>query len=196
MIIYNKKTDQTHIALGFKGFSRFHPEYVVQEIIGVLMGGGMSSRLFTEVREKRGLAYRINTGVSSYKEIGDFGTYAGISNNKVVPALEIILSEHKRLTNEAVEEKELIKIKDYIKGKTAIGLEASDAQASYYADQELLENKIETIEARLKKLDAVTAEDIQRVSKIIFTPENLNVALIGPFESEDENIKKAVESFK
>ncbi|MFH1769850.1 MAG: pitrilysin family protein [Parcubacteria group bacterium] len=193
--IFHKKTDQTHLNLGFKAYNRSHPKFHVQEVTSVLLGAGMSSRLFTEVREKRGLAYRVNAGVSSYIEVGDFITQAGITNEKIVPAIEVILNEYKKLTEESVLEKELRKTKDYIKGKTAIGLEASDAQASYYADQELLENKIETVEEKLEKFDSVTSEEIQTMAKDVFQPKNLNVALIGPFKDDDEKIARVVKEW-
>lgn len=190
--IFHKKTDQTHLNLGFKGYSRMHPKYEVMEVISVLLGGGMSSRLFTEVREKRGLAYRVNAGTSSYEEVGDLTTMAGLTNEKLIPAIEVIVAEHNRLKTEKVSEKELTKTKDYIKGKFLIGLESSDTQASYYADQELLEKKILTPDEKLAKINAVTSDDIMEAAQELFVPSRFNVALIGPFKVTDSAVKKVV----
>ena len=193
--IFHKKTDQTHINLGFRAFSYLNPDYPVLEVMSVIMGGGMSSRLFTEVREKRGLAYRIHTGVSAYNETGDFTTSAGLNNANIIPALNVILDEYKKLTKEPISAKELAKAKDYIKGTVAIGLEASDDQASFYADQDLLEKRILTIEERLARIDAVNSEDILRVAQEIIKPSGLNLALIGPFDPDHKEIRDVLESF-
>ncbi len=190
--IFYKPTEQTHIQLGFRAYSRFHPMADTLDVIGTILGGGMSSRLFVEVREKRGLAYRISAGSSEYNETGDFTTSAGLNNDKLIEALKIITHEHRRLIDEPVSAKELTKIKDYIKGKFAIGLEPSDAQASFYGEQELLENKVLTPEERLAKIDAVTVEQIQQVATELFRPERMNLALIGPFKEGDANISKCL----
>lgn len=194
--LFPKATEQTHINIGFRGYSRFHPRYDVLEVMAILLGGGMSSRLFVEIREKRGLAYRISTGASSYAETGDFVTSAGLNNQSIIPALEIILAEHHKLVDEPVSAKELLKTKDYIKGKFAIGLELSDAQASFYAEQELLERRILTPEERLAKIDAVTAEEIQEVAREIFTPARLNLALIGPHGGRDDAVREVLGAFQ
>lgn len=193
--IFHKKTEQTHINIGFRSYSRFHPLYEALEMLATILGGGMSSRLFVEVRERRGLAYRIGSAAGSYEETGDFVTSAGISNAHVQEALEIILREHKKLITQAITEKELKKTKDYIKGKFVIGLEPSDAQASFYGEQELLEHRLLSPEECLAKYDAVTIEQIQQAASEIFLPERLNLALVGPFETEDEHIRKVLETW-
>jgi predicted Zn-dependent peptidase len=155
----------------------------------------MSSRLFVEVREKRGLAYRIGTGTAAYDETGDFSTSAGLTSVHLVEALDIILAEHRRLLHEKVLESELKRIKDYIKGKFAIGLELSEAQASYYAEQELLEHHIFTPHERLARFEAVTVDELQEVAREVFRPDKLNVALVGPVDHEDEAIKDLLTSY-
>ncbi|MBI4160379.1 MAG: insulinase family protein [Candidatus Yanofskybacteria bacterium] len=185
-----KKTDQSHISLGFRAYSRFHPKYEALSLLAAILGGGMSSRLFIEVRERRGLAYRIGTGISAYNEIGDITTSAGLNNDKLMDGLGVILEEHKKMILEKVTEKELGRVKDQIRGSFVIGLETSDSLASFYGEQELLEHKIETPEERLAKITAVTADDIMGVARDIFRPEWLNLALIGPFEEREERILK------
>jgi len=191
--LFHKKVEQVNVNFGFRALSRFHPDYEALEVMSAVLGGGMSSRLFVEVREKRGWAYRIGCGATAYHETGDFTTAAGLSTDKLIPALEIIVAEHKRLLEEPVSARELTKIKDYIKGKFAIGLELSDAQASFYGEQELLEEKVMTPEEKLAKIDAVTSENIQAVAKEIFRPERLNLAVIGPDTVKEDDLRKIIE---
>lgn len=191
-----KKTDQSHVNIGFRAYSRFHPKFEAISVLGAILGGGMSSRLFVEIREKRGLAYRISTGVNAYNETGDFTTHAGLNNDQLIEGLKVILDEHKKLTKERVTEKELKRVKDQVSGLMVIGLEPSDAVASFYAEQELLEHKIETPEQRLAKITAVTADDIMEVAKDIFRPERLNLALIGPFEGHDKKVAEVINEWR
>lgn len=193
--IFHKATDQVHINIGFRAYSRFHPKYEALEVLAHILGGGMSSRLFVEVREKRGLAYRVNTSATAYSETGDVTTYAGLNTENLKSALEIILKEHKRLTEEPVSDQELTRVKEFIKGRFAIGLETSDEQASFYGEQELLENKILTPEERLNRILAVTKEDIMAVAVEIFRPERLNLAIVGPLEDNNLEIKEVLRSW-
>lgn len=190
-----KKTDQTHIALGFCGYSRFHPKYEALQLLSIILGGGMSSRLFIEVREKKGLAYRIRSGTTSYNETGDFITYAGLNSANLSEGLMVILEEHKKIAQEPVNEKELKRVKDQIQGSFVIGLEQSDDMASFYGEQELLEHKIETPEQRLAKITAVTREDILEVARDVFKPEKLNLAIIGPLEGDQPEITKILNTW-
>ncbi len=193
--IEHKKTDQSHINLGFRAYGRFDPKLEALELTAVILGGGMSSRLFVEIREKRGLAYRIRTSTAIYNETGHFTTYAGLNNENLTKALLIILAEHRKLIEEKVPDKELKRVKDRISGNRAISLETSDELASFYCEQELLEHKIRTPEERLAKILAVTADEIQAVARDIFKPEKLNLALIGPLEGDNSEIKKIIDSW-
>ncbi len=194
--IENKKTDQTHINLGFRAYSRFHPKQEALEVLSIILGAfSLSSRLFIEVREKLGLAYTIVTNTTAYNETGDFVTYAGLNNPRFLEGLKVILDEHKKLTKELVSEKELNRIKDKIRGSFVIGLEQSDDMASFYGEQELLENKMETPEQRLAKITAVTREDILEVARDVFKPEKLNLAIIGPLEEDNAEIKDILNSW-
>ncbi len=185
-----KKTDQTHVAIGFHAYSRFDPRYEALQLLAIILGGGMSSRLFVEVREKRGLAYRIRSGASTYNETGDFITYVGLNSSNLLEGIKVILEEHKKLIKDLVTEQELTRVKDHIRGSFVIGLEQSDDLASFYGEQELLENKIETPEDRLKKITAVTREDILKVAQDVFRPEKLNAVIIGPLEGDNSGIKE------
>ncbi|MDP3954106.1 MAG: pitrilysin family protein [bacterium] len=193
--IFNKKTDQTHFKLGVRAYDMFSHKLEALDLISVILGGNMSSRLFVEVREKRGLAYRIRTSADAFLDVGSLDTYAGIDNARFTEALKIILTEYKKLAEEQVPEKELQKAKDYIRGTTLIGLESSDDVAMFYGDQELLKNKMETPEEKLAKIDTVTAEDIQKVSREIFTPNKLNLAIIGEVDNKEEELREILNSW-
>jgi len=188
-LLKSRKTDQTHLAIGVRAFNLFHPQRYAQEILGIILGGMMSSRLFIEIRVKLGMAYYIQTGVDSNPDTGYLVTSAGVDNQKIEQAISTILREYKKLCQKKVPAKELKKAKDNLKGKTALLLESSDAQASFYAGQELLEKKILTPEEIFKKINRVSQSDISKVAKDIFQPQKLNLALIGPFEDKDKFTK-------
>ena len=187
-LLEEKKIDQTHLCLGVRAFDVFHPLKYVQEILAAILGEGgmMSSRLFVEVREKLGLAYYINTVTEEDSDTGFLMTRAGVDNQRAEKAIATILSEYKKISLEKVPDSEIKKAKENIKGKLALFLETSDAKASFYAGQEILEKKILTLEEIFREVDKVSADDILKVAKLIFRPENLNLALIGPFKDKEK----------
>ena len=189
-----KKMNQANLALGVRGVDTFHPDKYIYEVMAVILGGMMSSRLFIEVREKLGAAYYVRTYNNSDTDTGSLVTLAGVDNNKIEKVIETVLREYKKLCKVKVSDKELKKAKDYIKGKMVLGLESSDAQASFYGSQELLKNEILTIDELFKKIEKVKASDIMRVAKDIFKDEKLNLAIIGPYKDK-EQFKKIL-SFK
>jgi len=145
----------------------------------------MSSRLWISVRERQGLAYYISAEASADTDTGYFAARAGVDNQKVERAIKTILGEYQRITRQKISPAELRKAKDYTKGTTLIGMESSDEQANFYALQELLTDKILTLEEKFAKIEAVTVDDIQRVAQDIFQPAKLNLALIGPFKNKE-----------
>lgn len=187
-LLEERKIKQTHIYLGVRGFNIFHSQRYAQEILGTILGeGGMlSSRLFMEIREKLGLAYYVSTETEEDSDTGFLATRAGVDNQRVEQAISIILKEYKKISQIKVPAAELKKAKDNIKGRLALSLETSDAQASFYAGQELLEGKILTPKEIFAKIDKITQNDILKVAKEIFRPERLNLALIGPFNDKEK----------
>ncbi len=182
LLLETKKTDQAHLFLGVRAFNLFHPLRYAQELLAIILGGMMSSRLFEEIRSKLGIAYYIHSGSEANSDTGFVFTQAGFDNNNVERGILAILKEYKKISQEKVPQKELKKAKEYLKGKTTLLLESSDAQASFYAGQELLEKEILTPKEIFAKIDRVSQNDILKLSKDIFKPEKLNLALIGPFE--------------
>jgi len=184
-LLHFKETDQTHLCFGARAYNLFHPQRYAQDILGVILGGMMSSRLFMEVRDKLGLAYYIRTEAEANPDTGYLVTQAGVDNKNAEKAVAVILKEYKKISQERVSPKELKKVKDFMKGKMTLLLESSDAVASFCGIQALLENDILTPEEIYAKINKVSAADVLKVAKDIFRPENLNLALVGPFKDKE-----------
>jgi predicted Zn-dependent peptidase len=184
VLVHYKETDQTHLYLGFRAYDIFHPDKYALGLLGVILGGNMSSRMWISVRERQGLAYYISSGVDTATDSGALYTRAGVDNQRLGKAIKTILGEYKKMVRQKVSPSELKKAKDYTKGTTLIGMESSDEQAAFYGFQELLTGEILTLKEKFAKIDKVTINDIQRVAKDIFRPEKLNLALIGPFKDK------------
>ncbi len=180
LLSHFKKTDQTHLCLGVRGYDLFHPQRYAQEILAIILGGNMSSRLFIKVREKKGLAYYIHSSLELYTDSGYLVTSAGVSHKDVIKVINLIIKEYKNIKDKKISKEELQKAKDYLKGVLTLSLESSDAQASFYTFQELLKGKILTSKEKFRMIDKVTREDVYKTAGDIFQPQKLNLALIGP----------------
>ncbi len=176
----NKKTDQTHFSLGVRGYSMQQPERFPQAVLATLLGGNMSSRLFSLVREQSGLAYYVKTYSENLKDAGFLTTRAGVDNRRIDQAIGIILSEYGRMKKELVPEEELRKAKEYLKGVFWLSLEKPESLANYYAQFELLGLKAVPPKEACRRVDGVSPQEIRRLANNIFCEENLNLALIGP----------------
>jgi len=185
-LIHFKKTDQTHFCLGTRAYNLSHPDKYALSLLAIILGGNMSSRLFIKVRERLGLAYYVKTGVEMQTDIGYLVTQAGVDHQKAGKAISAILTEYQKIAKEPISEDELKKAKDCVSGHVILEMESSDAQASFHADQELLENKILTIEEQLGMIEKVAVADLSRVAQDIFQPAKLNLALIGPFKDKEK----------
>ncbi|MCL4387467.1 insulinase family protein, partial [Patescibacteria group bacterium] len=181
-----KKTEQVHIALGFRTVPVDSPDRYALSLLSSILGGGMSSRLFHEVREKRGLAYYVRTVSEHYLDCGNLVSYAGVDTKRVLEAVEVVLSEYKNLRDSKPGKKigkgELKKAKEFMKGHLILELEDSRSMAGFYASQEILENNIEKLDEVLKKIDKTTAAQINEVAKKYFVSNGMNLAVIGNFE--------------
>jgi len=188
LLVKYKKTEQAHFCLGFRAFSFFDKRKYALNLLATILGGGMSSRLFIKVRERRGLCYYISTGRELYHDVGYIVTQAGVTNdlNKVKEAVEIILKEHKKIISANLKKTELDKAKSLLKGRMLLSLEDSFNVASFYGTKQILENRLESPEEIIAGLEKVSIDDIVEVASDIFKPEKLNFALIGPFEQNDE----------
>ncbi|MBU4347289.1 insulinase family protein [Patescibacteria group bacterium] len=182
--LHYKKTDQAHLSLGVRAFSIGRKDEHALKAAAILLGGSMSSRLFIELRERKGLAYSVKTQAEFYTDSGYLTTEAGVPIGKAAEAIKIILNEYKKLAETLVDKKELERTKNLIRGRAAIQLESSDNVASWYGKHMVLRDKILTPEEFLKAMDSVTVKDIQRVAREIFINKGLNLAIIGPFRDE------------
>ena len=187
--LVNKKTDQTHLVLGFRSVNMFDSKKYALNLLSTILGGGMSSRMFLNIREREGLTYYINTSSELGLDAGVFVVQAGVAKENLEKAVKLILKEIKKITNKKVTAKELRKAKERLKGNVKIGLETIQAQASFFGNQELYYGNVETPEEILAKYEKITAEDIQKVAKFIFKNNRLNLAVVGPHKDE-KKLKK------
>lgn len=188
LFIKEKKTEQVHIAIGFRTVSTDHKDRYPLSLLAAILGGGMSSRLFHEVREKRGLGYYVRTSSDHYQDVGSIATYAGVDPKRVEEAIEVIVGEYRDLASgkSKITEEEVTKAKEFQKGHLVLELEDSRSVGTFYASQELLEENIDNPEEILRKTDEVSLEDVSRVAKQYFRNETLNMAVIGNFTSGHE----------
>lgn len=187
--IKSKKTDQTHFLLASRAFDFNHKDRFALSLLSIILGGNMSSRLFIEVRERRGLAYHVRTFVDTFSDCGYIATQAGVNHDKLELTVKTILDEYKKIATEKVSKKELQNAKDYIKGKSVMGFESTDEVAMFFVDQEVRKKKIMTLSEIFKNIDKVTESDILRVAKDVFQNKRLNLAIIGP-HNESKKLEK------
>ncbi len=180
LFLHHKKTDQTHLLLGVRAYPMDHEDRYVVSVLGTILGGGMSSRLFMSVRERRGLAYSVHTGGETYYDAGYLATQCGVEHGNLEETVKVILDEYRLIATEIVPDHELNKAKEYIKGKLAMSLEGSDEVVEYLVSQEVLRGEIDMPHDKMKKVDAVTAEDVLRVAQDLFVKKKLNLVVIGP----------------
>lgn len=181
-----KKTDQTQLVLGVRAYDLYSEKRFALSLLSIILGGNMSSRLFMEVREKRGLAYYVRTNTESFEECGYLATQAGVEHKNLTLALKTILAEYQKIATEKISEKELQKSKDYIKGKMVMGMEASDEVAMFFIGQELARKEILKREEIFARIDQVKVEDILAIAKDIFQNKKLNLAIIGPHKNSEK----------
>jgi predicted Zn-dependent peptidase len=178
-----KRTEQTHVALGLHALSLGHPDRNTLDLISVLFGESMSSRLFVELRERQGLCYDVNSYVTHFKDAGSFGIYAAVDPSNGPKAVEALMGELRRLAD-GIPEEELHKARELAKGRLLLRLEDTRAVSGWLGGQEMLMGEILTPEDVVARLDAVTPADMTRVARDLLRPEKLSLAVVGPHRSE------------
>lgn len=183
LMIRTKKTEQVHIALGFRTVPNEHPDKYALEILAAILGGGMSSRLFHEVREKRGLGYYVRTSSDHYLDCGTLVTTAGIDPKRIDEAIKVIINEYKYIKEgtKIVSDEEFTKAKEFIKGHFVLELEDSRSVASFFAHAEILEKAIETPSDIISKIESVDLDQIMKVARKYITEATINLAVVGNF---------------
>lgn len=184
--IFYKKTDQANLVLGVEGLDRSDKKRYIARVLAVILGEGMSSRLFIQVRERRGLAYHVGAHHGSYKDTGAFTVYAGLKLEKVYEGLEVMKAELERTAAEKVVSDELEKAKEIIRGRIALQSESTNFLAEYFGTNFVLDREIETFDELLKKIEGITIEDVQQVAFELFQKERYNLQVIGPFKNKEK----------
>ena len=184
MRLHPKESDSFHLRIGGDGLPLAHPDRYAASVLAAVLGGGMSSRLFTEVRERRGLAYYIGAQHGQYVEAGSLFSQAGVDLKRVDEAVSTIVAELQRIAGERVPADELEKARNMLKGRLVLGLEDPRSIVAFGLRGTVLEGAPREIPEVLAGFDAVTAEDVARVAETLLAPERLRLAAIGPFEDE------------
>lgn len=184
--IEHKKTDQVQLMFGFPGFSHTHKLIDALVVFSVIMGGTMSSRLFITIRERKGLAYVVRAACESYEDTGYFAVHAGLDRQRTHEALTAIKHELNNAVKKGVTREEFQRAKDNIRGRMILKFEKPSAYLSFLLSQQLLLNRIESLEERLLRIDRVTIEDVKRVARRVIDWRKANLALIGPYKNRKE----------
>ena len=182
---FEKQTGQSHFILGVRTFPRGHKDRYALGVLSVILGGSASSRLFTEIREKRGLAYYVKADVDTYFDGGDLSVSAGVDTNQIDTALRLVIEQFRNVSRKtgegSITDEEVTRAKEFLKGRFILELEDSHDLADLFVRRFLLERKILTPTQYLSRISAVTREDLVRVARTIFTEKHLNLAIVGPY---------------
>ena len=179
ILIRNKELEQSHVCLGASSYPQNHDDRYSSYVLNTLLGGSMSSRLFQNVREKRGLAYAVFSGLSAYRDAGSFTVYAGCSNKAVGEVVDLVVEELRGVTGVPVPRAELQRAKDHLKGSLMLSLENTASRMSHLARQEIYFDRQFGLDETLEGVERVTAEDVQRVAADVFRPGSLSATVLG-----------------
>jgi len=185
LFIEKKETDQAQMMLGFPGLPYDHDDNPTVGVMNTILGGSMSSRLFIQIREKKGLAYMVRSGAEHFQDTGYAFVRVGLEAKNINKAIAVTREEIEKIINEGVTERELRDAKTHIRGSLTLSMEDSSTQANWYANQILFHKKIESPEERLAKIDAVTNDGIKRIAKEIYDFDKMRVAIIGNVDGNE-----------
>jgi predicted Zn-dependent peptidase len=180
VLVKNKTLEQVHLLLGTEGSSATHPQRYVFSILNTIFGGGMSSRLFQEIREDRGLAYSVYSFLSSFKDSGVLGVYVGTGEDKVSAVLKIIMREMKKMTGDSVKAKELHSAKEQLKGNLLLSMESTDSRMGRLAKSQIYFNRYLPTEEIIEGIERVTAAEVAELAGQLFKTKSLSLTALGP----------------
>lgn len=183
LVCHNKETEQVHMVIGTPGYKLKHQDIYAVQIISNILGGGLSSRLFQEIREQRGLVYSVYAYHSSYHDTGLFAVYAGLSKQNVDQTMELIFKELKDISEKGITKSELQRAKDQLKGGMMLSLENTNTRMSRLGKSEIYLGKVLSLDELLEKAYKVTNDDIRRVTKQLFCPENFAMSAVGSWQN-------------
>ena len=181
-----KKSNQTHLSFGFPGISRLDPDKYSLDLLDIILGSGLSSRLFQKIRVKKSLAYDIHSFVQYFNDIGAFNIYAGIDSNKLRETIQTILEELNQIKDNNLKEDELRKAKEMYKGALILSLESPLNRAFWMGNRMLLHDRVSTFDEIKEKIEEVKVTDIQKMAQHIFIKDKINLSIVGPFKEKDK----------
>ena len=180
LVVKDKELEQSHLCLGTRGYPQDHEDRYVSYVLNTVLGSSMSSRLFQNVREKRGLAYAVSSGLMSYRDAGVLTVYAGCDPAAVSDVIDLVIAELKTLRRDPVPDPELQRAKDHLKGNLVLGLESTTSRMSQLARSELCFGRQIDLSEHLSAIDGVGADDLQRVATDLFSNGSLGATVLGP----------------
>jgi predicted Zn-dependent peptidase len=183
VLMRRRKTEQAHICLGVRAFNYLHADRYVLDLLNTVLGEGMSSRLFLNIRERLGLAYDVHSFTQKHRDTGLLGVYLGVDPKQAVGAVKAVIAEMQNLCDHDLAEEELVRAKEFTKGRLRLELESTNGVSFWLAYQELLIGSIKTIEEEVALVDAITAEDVRRVANDVLRAP-IQMAVIGPFAKD------------
>ncbi len=184
VFLRTKNTEQAHLVLGFPGLSALDPQHFANKILSVILGGNMSSRMFLNIREAKGLCYYIATELDNYLDGGSLSTRAGIDQSRLHEAITAIRNEYEVCAKKGVTDEEVRRAKNFLKGKITLSLEDSEERAHFYGKQQLMYPEVRTIDQYFAEIEKVTKEDVNALAKKLLKSEELRLVVIGKEESE------------
>ena len=183
-----RKSEQAHLCVGLPGLALDHPDRYALSLVNIMLGEGMSSRLFLEVRERQGLAYDVHSSLSQYLDCGSLVVYCGSEPSRSPKALGAIMGQLSAICD-GFSERELDRAREYSKGRIMLRMEDTRSVAMWQGGQEILLNRVSTVDEVVKAIDAVTLDDVNRVAGDIVKEDRLNLAIVGPFRSDRRFLK-------
>jgi predicted Zn-dependent peptidase len=179
IVIRNKDLEQSHVCLGTSGYRQDHEDRYASYVLNTILGGSMSSRLFQNVREKRGLAYAVFSGLSAYRDTGSMTIYAGCANHAVEELIDVVIAELRRLKDEPLGDAELRRAKDHLKGSLMLNLESTSSRMSHLARQEIYFDRHFGLDETLEGVERVTIDEVRRVARDLFADGALAATVLG-----------------
>jgi predicted Zn-dependent peptidase len=180
VVLRTKELEQSHVCIGTHGYPQHHDDRYVSYILNTVLGGSMSSRLFQNIRERRGLAYAVFSSLSAYRDAGALTIYAGCAADVVGQVVDLVVEELRALKQIPIPETELRRAKDHLKGSVMLSLENTASRMSHLARQEIYFERHFTLDETLEGIEHVSAEDVQRVARDLFSNGSLGLTVLGP----------------
>jgi predicted Zn-dependent peptidase len=191
---FKKDTEQVHLALGFPSLKVDHPDVFALSVLNIILGGNMSSRLFDELREKRGLAYSVYSAAKAYDDTGLFMVKAGVDGKKVEEALELIIKILRQIRRGTIKEQEFVRAREYFLGQFVLGLEDTMEHMIWIGESMIERNRLRTIGEVVYRVNGLTPDDIRRVANDVLKDKRMNLAVVGPLDEKQEKAMRAMVS--